>query len=84
MSKSDKLEERLFSDPCPKDFTWDELISVMHRSGFKETCTGGSHYMFDHIEDGFRVRISKPHGTRKNLLKYQIEAAVDALNTVKK
>lgn len=81
MSKHQKLLQRLFSVPSPKDFSWEELIAVMNKKGFKESCTSGSHYTFEHKESGFRCRISKTHPS--GLLKqYQINTAKEAINAV--
>lgn len=80
MSKKAKLLERLFAHPTPKDFTWDELVSVMKRAGFSNRCSGGSHYTFEH-ESGYRFCISKTHpgGILKS---YQVQAAKEALEYV--
>lgn len=77
MSKKDKLLKRLFSVPGPKDFEWRELITLMEQCGFKATCRGGSHYMFEHTT-GYCKRIPRPHpdGTLKS---YQVKEAKAAL-----
>lgn len=80
MSKSEKLYKRLFSNNPPTDFTWEELITVMRRIGFKESCCGGSHYIFEHIS-GYRFSISKTHPSGI-LKKYQVKAAKEAINSV--
>jgi len=79
MSKKDKRLQELFSSPPPKDFTWENLVALMKAAGFKNECTGGSHYMFEHIDSGLRVRISKTHPS--GILKpYQIDAVKEALD----
>ena len=81
MSKKDKLLNRLCAKPCPTDFRWDDLLTVMRWAGFKEQCRGGSHYMFEHKAKRCRVRISKTHPS--GILKeYQILHAIDALTQV--
>jgi predicted RNA binding protein YcfA (HicA-like mRNA interferase family) len=80
MSKKDKLLRRLRKIPPPKDFKWDELITLMRGAGFTEYCNSGSHYTFDH-KSGYRFGISKTHPSGI-LKKYQIDAAIDALNNV--
>lgn len=77
MAKKIKQLQKLFANPAPKDFTWQELLTVMHAAGYSESCSGGSHYMFEHT-NGQRFRMSKTHPS--GLLKrYQVEAAQDAL-----
>jgi hypothetical protein len=47
MSRTEKLLQRLLS--TPKDFTWDELITLLHYFGFgelKKGKTGGSRRKF--------------------------------------
>lgn len=79
MSKIEKLLLKLCRKPAPTDFTWDDLITLTRRAGFKESCTGGSHYMFQH-ESGYLFRASKTHPS--GLLKaYQIRSAIEALKT---
>lgn len=80
MSKKEKRLLRLFSIPKPTDFTWDELISVMHAASFKEECQGGSHFTFEH-SSGFILKVSRRHPD--GLLKtYQIDAVKEALELV--
>lgn len=77
MSKREKSLRRLCTTPAPTDFAWDELLAVMRRSSFTETCEGGSHYTFEHV-GGFRFSMSKTHPS--GLLKrYQIRDAIEAL-----
>lgn len=77
MSKIDKLRERLNNKPYPKDFTWEEFITLMNHSNFKEACRGGSHYTFQHIS-GYKHKASKSHPAGL-LKKYQIDNAISAL-----
>lgn len=80
MAKRQKRIHRLFAMPPPKDFTWEELVTVMKSFRFDARCEDGSHYEFVH-ETGFSVHISRPHP--KNILKrYQIDAAKEAINQV--
>lgn len=80
MSKKAKLLQRLCKSPPPTDFTWEELLAVMRSAGFIEHCSGGSHYIFEHVSKR-RIVISKTHPS--GLLKrYQIEAAIDSLTQV--
>lgn len=80
MSKKEKLLLKLFVIPPPKDFTWQELLTVARRAGFTESCEGGSHYTFEHT-NGYRFIMSKTHPS--GILKlYQINAAKEAINIV--
>lgn len=61
MSKQSKLLERLLS--LPKDFTWDELITILTQYGYSEIKkgkTGGSRRKFI---DGSKniIALHKPH-----------------------
>ena len=81
MSKKEKLLKKLFAKPMPKDFAWNELLTLMSGFGFKNSCKGGSHYMFEHRETGFRFRMSKTHPS--GILKaYQVHAAKNALQHI--
>ena len=80
MTRKDKLISRLFSTPPPKDFSWEELLKLMNHGGFSETCSGGSHYIFEHPK-GLRLSVSKTHPS--GILKtYQIKAIRQALRDV--
>jgi predicted RNA binding protein YcfA (HicA-like mRNA interferase family) len=80
VSKADKLLRRLFRAPAPKDFAWEELLTVMSRAGFVHDCQGGSHFMFEH-SGGFRFSMSRTHPS--GILKlYQIRDAKSALLAV--
>lgn len=80
MSKQEKLITKLCRRPAPKDFTWDDLVTLANRAGFAESCNGGSHYMFSH-GSGFVFSMSKTHPS--GLLKsYQVRTAVEAFKYV--
>jgi|HubBroStandDraft_5_1064220.scaffolds.fasta_scaffold69556_3 hypothetical protein len=61
MSKTEKLLQRLLS--LPKDFTWDELVTLLHYFGFaelKKGKTGGSRRKF--VDDKKNIiSLHKPH-----------------------
>lgn len=80
MSKKEKRLQRLFGNPQPTDFTWEEFISVMTAANFTNECTGGSHYMFEH-PSGYRFSASKTHPSGI-LLRYQIKNAKEVLQQV--
>ncbi|NOT20453.1 MAG: type II toxin-antitoxin system HicA family toxin [Sideroxydans sp.] len=47
MSKEQKRKDRLTKTPPPKDFRWEELVSVMNDFGFEfDSSSGGSHGHF--------------------------------------
>lgn len=80
MSKKEKLLKKLTAVPAPNDFRWQELVSLMRWAGFKEHCSGGSHYTFEHTS-GIRLQISKTHPS--GLLKgYQIRDVKEMLTRV--
>jgi hypothetical protein len=61
MSRTEKLLQRLLS--IPKDFTWDELVTLLHYFGFaelKKGKTGGSRRKF--VDDKKNIiSLHKPH-----------------------
>ncbi|HEX6770788.1 MAG TPA: type II toxin-antitoxin system HicA family toxin [Acidobacteriaceae bacterium] len=81
MSKREKLLARLNSKP--KDFTWDELVSVMKACGYELTTTGGSGRKFIDHETGATAFLHEPHPG--NILKaYQIRDILSHLEQEKK
>lgn len=78
MSRKEKLIKRFLS--CPKDFTWEELVSLLTGFGFEEASTGktgGSRRRFIN-ELGVIITLHKPHP--QNILKrYQIEQIIEIL-----
>jgi predicted RNA binding protein YcfA (HicA-like mRNA interferase family) len=80
MSKKEKLFSKLFAEPPPKDFTWNELVTLTSQFGFENKCQGGSHYMFEHTS-GLRFNTSKTHPS--GILKaYQVRDAKLALECI--
>jgi hypothetical protein len=77
LGKKEKLKERILSRP--KDFTFDELVTLLKSFGFyieKSGKTGGSRILFAKGDD--YIRLHKPHP--RNILKpYQIEDIITAL-----
>lgn len=62
MTKKDKLLERFLA--LPKDFTIDELTTVMKRLGFvvsNQGATSGSRMAYKNEETGDILRIHRPH-----------------------
>ena len=77
MSKKNKMLTKLCKIPPPKDFRWDDLVTVMRQAAYEETCESGSHYIFEH-RSGFRFSMSKTH-PEGILLPYQVKNAKIAL-----
>ena len=59
MSKVDKLIERI--KRRPKDFTWDELVSLLNRLGFEQLQGSGSRVKFFHRSLNCLIQTHKPH-----------------------
>ena len=78
MSKKEKLTVRLLSRP--KDFTFDELITLLGFFQYKQVSLGktsGSRVAFSNGEGDF-IRFHKPHP--RNILKpYQVADVITAL-----
>lgn len=73
MSKKDKLISRF--SRLPKDFSWEELTSLLTYFGFKETQKGktsGSRVGF-YLENYPPILLHKPH-PGKIMKPYQLEA----------
>lgn len=80
MSKKEKLLDKLRKIPPPKDFRWEDLLTLMTQAAFSVECDGGSHHIFEH-SSGYRFSMSKTHPS--GLLKsYQIKAAIEAFAKV--
>jgi predicted RNA binding protein YcfA (HicA-like mRNA interferase family) len=75
MSKIEKLLARLLSRP--KDFTYDELKSLLRSFGYIEVQGAGSRVCF--AKDDHKIKLHKPHPG--NLLKtYQVDLIIEELN----
>jgi hypothetical protein len=77
MGKKEKLFERLKNNP--KDFTFDEMQSLLEYLGFEMSNKGktsGSRVKF--IKGKIPIILHKPH-PRKELLEYQIKQILDVL-----
>lgn len=79
MTQKSKLLNRLCETPA--DFTWDELVSLMGKFGWrvkkKSSRTGGSRRRFIH-ETYAPIILHEPH-PQPCLKKYQIEIVLEAL-----
>lgn len=60
MSKHDKAVARLKS--CPRDYKWDECVTLMGRLGYRLVQSGGgSHCFFYNDERDHVVQLYRPH-----------------------
>ena len=79
MSKTEKLLQRLLSDP--KDFTWEELVTILLHFGFaelKKGKTGGSRRKFTDAKKNVII-LHKPHPG--NIVKqYALKQVITHLN----
>jgi len=79
MSKIEKLLTRIYSKP--KDFTYQELKTLLEQLGFIEYNKGktsGSRAEFIDNNTKIKIKIHKPHPTN-NLKPYQIEIILEEL-----
>ncbi|MHB8483682.1 MAG: type II toxin-antitoxin system HicA family toxin [Nitrospiria bacterium] len=78
MSKRKKLVQRFISKP--KDFTWQELVTLLEGFGYREIRfgkTGGSRVRFIHPELP-PISLHKPHPIPL-LKRYQVEQILETL-----
>jgi hypothetical protein len=84
MSKFDKLKERILKEP--KDFTYDELKTLLAGMGYIESNKGktsGSRVAFINSNTKHILRIHKPHP--KNIIKqYALRFIVEELKSQNK
>ncbi len=76
MSKQEKALRRLASKP--KDFTWDELVTLLAALGFTLEKGGGSGRKFVQPKTGAILFIHQPH-PEKTLKTYQVKDAISIL-----
>lgn len=78
MAKKEKLLQRLLS--IPRDFTWEELVTLFYYFDFQEEAkgkTGGSRRKFVDAQ-GNVISLHKPHP--RNILKeYAIKQVIERL-----
>jgi hypothetical protein len=82
MSKKDKLLSRFLSRP--RDFTYDELRSLLTGFGYKESTSGrtsGSRVAFINSETKHIIRLHKPH-PGPHLRMYQIDELIEELRRI--
>ena len=76
MTKLDKLAGRFKA--YPKDFTWDELVTMLSRLGFKELQGRGSSVKFFNEEINCIIQLHKPHPA-KVLKRYIVKEVLAVL-----
>jgi len=80
LSKIDKLKARLLSKP--KDFTYQDLVTLFKAYGFEERAGKGSSRKLVNPQTGKIFSLHEPHPG--NILKgYVIKEAIEILNTLK-
>jgi len=78
MTKQEKLIDRLLERP--KDFTWNELLKLLGKLGYKEIRigkTGGSRVRFIHYRYP-PIVLHKPH-PNPTLKRYQLDGVISQL-----
>ncbi|HEY3295714.1 MAG TPA: type II toxin-antitoxin system HicA family toxin [bacterium] len=78
MPQKDKLLKKLCGNP--RDFTWDELESLLRLLGYKKEKPGktaGSRRRFTHAQYA-PIILHQPH-PQNSLKKYQVDMVIEAL-----
>ena len=81
MSRHQKLIEKFLSSP--KDFSYDELKTILKRLGYQEMeggKTSGSRVAFHNPDTRHIIRLHKPHPSR-TLKGYQLDLILEELKT---
>lgn len=78
MSRKDKLLGHLLSKPAPRDFLWDDLVTLMRHFGYSEVATSGSRRKFADETGQHLFSIHKPHPGNE-LKVYQVKEVIAAL-----
>ena len=82
MSKHEKLLVRFLA--FPKDFTWEELETLLRRYGYVQNNKGktsGSRVEFENTESDIALNLHKPHP--RNILKpYQLKDTFEFLRKI--
>ena len=75
MSQFEKLLRRLLSRP--KDFTWDELVTLLKKMGYAEQSGSGSRKKFVNEQNEI-IHLHRPH-PGKILKRYMIDIIITHL-----
>lgn len=81
MSKFEKLKERILAEP--KDFTYDELRTLLGGMGYAESNKGktsGSRVAFLNMQTSHILRIHKPH-PGNNIKQYALRLIIEELKS---
>ncbi|WP_439238888.1 type II toxin-antitoxin system HicA family toxin [Lonepinella sp. BR2919] len=81
MSKTDLLQ-KLRKEPPPRNFTWEELKTLLIGLGFVEQQGNGSRVKFVHAELQYPISLHKPHPGNELKL-YVVEQVKIALDELK-
>jgi len=76
MSRKEELLDRFKSKP--RDFRWDEFVSLMGHLGYQEQTGSGSRRKFINRSTGHVISMHKPHPS-EILKSYQIKQVISAL-----
>ena len=79
MSKIEKLRQKFQNNP--RDFTWQELKTLLASYGYEEAAAGkisGSRVKFIHQETEDIIKFHKPHGS-KPMQHYQLKQIQEKL-----
>lgn len=79
MSKKEKLINKLKSDP--RDFTFDDAVTLLGLLGFKKHNKGktsGSRVKFAKEEDSIKIELHRSH-PQKELKSYQVKQLIEQL-----
>jgi predicted RNA binding protein YcfA (HicA-like mRNA interferase family) len=79
VSKKQKLIDRI--QTIPKNFTWDEAVTLMKACGFELIKNDGSKRMFRHTKTGLKIRVHEPH-PEPTLKTYAVEILIAGLKNV--
>lgn len=81
MSKKEKLIARLLS--LPKDFTYDEMRTLLCSLGFEERSKGKtSGSRVEYVRNKDTILLHKPHPSN-HLKPYQVKQIIEVLKTLK-
>lgn len=78
MSVTKKLLDKLTTEPPPRNFHWDDLVSLLRRLGYQEITGSGSRRKFIHSGTNHILILHEPH-PHHDLKIYQVRIVVDAL-----